>query len=595
MRSFDIALGAAVIACMAFGELARLVQPERATIASMVGWVLLVAMTLRWLRDDRGWRVVAERLARITLLAGAAFVVLYLYYAHSHVVEAGVHVDLVYTYVGLEWFIGLHNPITFGARTFSYPQFPSMLLEHLPALMIGFDRLGPFAVQLGIMIMVALLLAMVTDWAVPVQPLRALATVVLVAAMFSNRQLVLAYNTLGYAPAAICLGLIFIVGMLAREASDADRLVGALLVAAMLHFYTGFVVVLPLVVAWLVLRRGGLARVRAFVAGNPVLVTVIIVFTMTVLADPELLLRRIVHVTTTTHGGTVDDVIARVQQHWVDTPGLMRAAVRRFTVENPGSWLLLDVPPLGGLELPILGVAWLAALLALPGRRVRFVVSLVLLAFALAVLTLAQHLMTDFMDYRDFTFVYALVTTGLLIAFRAPQLAGWRAACAWTLVVAVAFHNWVDVATLRGHRFLGGDYSPVSEGLLVRLTDAVHGGRLRALDVTRIYVVTDDFVALHWLYEPSFARAGLMLQLVPATQFCPDPEGSIGEAAASDCSAFLLVSDTRSCERITPVSRDVPDEVQAALYDSVCAGPEGAERAPESVSLAGADGLEARR
>jgi hypothetical protein len=72
------------------------------------------------------------------------------------------------------------------------------LLTHLPALAVGFDHLGPFAAHLGMMVEVALVLAVLTTVLTPASSMtvqRAIAA--LAGAIFSNRMLVLIYNLPG--------------------------------------------------------------------------------------------------------------------------------------------------------------------------------------------------------------------------------------------------------------------------------------------------------------------------------------------------------------------------------------------------------------
>src|SRR5262249_18624544 len=138
------------------------------------------------------------------------------------------------------------------------------------------------------------------------------------------------------------------------------------------------------------------SRIREFVRANPLLATVVVMFVVTVVVNPDLLVRRILHVTTDANTST-ETFVERLRNHWRDAPVVLQGNFERFVRSTPGgSWLLLNVPPLGGLQLPILAACWLASWVALRGRRLRFVLGLVVLVVALGVATLAQHLAADF-------------------------------------------------------------------------------------------------------------------------------------------------------------------------------------------------------
>jgi hypothetical protein len=106
-------------------DLLRGSRPREATIAALCGWVLLGAATLVWARGDQPWRLFWRTIGRTAVLALVAAAVLLVYLQHSHVLEAGTHVDAVQTWIGLEWVLTLDNPITLVGRTPSYAQFPS--------------------------------------------------------------------------------------------------------------------------------------------------------------------------------------------------------------------------------------------------------------------------------------------------------------------------------------------------------------------------------------------------------------------------------------------------------------------------------------
>ncbi|HLK11355.1 MAG TPA: hypothetical protein VKW76_08235 [Candidatus Binatia bacterium] len=284
--------GAALLAFLV-AELLRTPHGVAATRISMAAWLLYLLSVIWWLRGRSGWAAFLKRSARVGLLGSSAFCVLFLYYHHSRVLDAGVHVDAAYTFLGLRWFVDSRNPITFVGATPSYYQPSFALLSHLPGLLVGFERIGAAAVPLGLMVQVALLLGAATE-RLAARPLGyQVATAALAAAVFSNRMLVLCYDKVGYAVPAICLGLMFCVAVDERALSPPFRPIGAALALSILHYITGLVIVLPLCTVWLLLSRTPLRRLRVFLAENPVLLTAFGIFGVTVAIHPDLVLQRV--------------------------------------------------------------------------------------------------------------------------------------------------------------------------------------------------------------------------------------------------------------------------------------------------------------
>src|SRR5262249_37821827 len=236
-------------------ELLRGPHVTIATLLSMVAWILFLLQVLAWARGGTPWGTFAARAARVSALTLVSLAVLLLYYVHSRIEETGIHVDAAYTYVGLQWFFELHNPITFAGATYSYHQFPLALLSHLPGVLLGFDRRGPFALNLGFMRPVALLLAIMPVRFSPSGMDVQLLVVALASAVFSNRLLVQSYHIVGYTIPAICLGLMLLVVADDESFPRPERMVGGLLALAILHHLPGVMFVLPAAVTWLSLRR----------------------------------------------------------------------------------------------------------------------------------------------------------------------------------------------------------------------------------------------------------------------------------------------------------------------------------------------------
>jgi hypothetical protein len=584
-RRADVWLSVPALACMLGADLCRTGNATTATELSMAGWVFFVAQIACWTRGNDGWRTTCAWLLRVLLVAVAAFATLYLYYARARYLEAGVHVDVVYTYIGLQWFLELHNPITFAGQTISYCQLPFALLTHLPGLVLGIDRLGAFAVHFGAMVEMALLLAVIAHRLVPGSPLRQVAAGVIASAVFSNRMMVLSYNTAAYAMPAIALALMVAVIATDRSPSGPDRVVGGLLALALLHHYPGWTMVLPFVVAWLVVRRHPVAKTRAFLVANPFLVTVAGMATITLAVRPELLLTRIHDVTR----GPSPDLMVHVRDNWrYLSTAFPRVRFREFVQECPGSWFLLNTPPLARWALPIMGATWLVSALTIPGRMLRYLGLLLFMIGELLLLTVAQHLLTDFSDYRDYPLVHAATVAGLLFAIRSTCQPGWRGRCAAALALAVACYNWGDVTALRGKRFNYYDYAPRAQEAFERLRGLAGSERFRSWGATRVVVVGEDFIPLEGPYRAVLRRDGIEVRLVKLTDYCSGPEVAVQNAADSACQAFLVVVPETACNAAIPIpQREAKPGLTARLYRSVCSRAEPAPRLSEPVALDG--------
>jgi hypothetical protein len=584
----DVWLGLPVVACMLAADLERATDLRLATELSMAGWALLLVQVAWWTRDGDEWGAAAAWLGRVAVAAVPAFVTLYAFYVHSRTLEAGVHVDAVYTYVGLQWFFELHNPITFAGSTYSYHQLPLLLLTHLPALPLGIDALGAFAIHAGAMVQVALLLAVAAVRLVPGSLPRQALAAALAAAVFSNRLMILTYNTIGYPLPLVMLGLMLAIVAADDSPAGVDRPVGGLLAAALLHHYPGWTMVLPLVVAWLVLRRHPVAATRAFLHANPVLLTVLAMALTTNAVHPDLLLTRVRDVSLY-DGLPAAGAVDTVRGHWSYLTSVFpRVRYAEFVKGYQGSWLLLNAPPLGPWGLPVMAATWVASALVVPRRALRYATLLVLLLAGLVGLTALQHLVTDFMDYRDFPLVHGATAAGLLFALRAPGRAGWRSAGAVALALAIGAHNWTDLATLAGKRFGTSDYAPRAQEALEAVRRLTRAGRLAPLDVTRVVVVGEEFVALQGPYEAFFARHGVALRIVPLPEYCGAPLVTTKSVEGESCDAFLLVVPFHACRNDRPVdSLDPTAGATATLYPSVCTGDPRQDRPSEPFPLDG--------
>src|SRR5262245_3627800 len=433
---------------------------REATICSMVAWALLLGAFLYWAWLGRGWRAALGKLARVALLTLVAGSVLFFYFARSETLDAGVNTDAVYSYIGLTWFTELQNPITFVAPNVSYVQLPLMELAHLPAVLIGFDRLGTFSFLFGTMLQVAILLAVMTIVFVPSRLALQIAIAALAAAVFSNRMLVLSYNNFGYSMPAICLGFMFMVVVDDGSIPDPDRLFGGLLLVAVLHHYSGLTQVLPLALLWLALRPRGPRRFPSFLARNPLLLSAPAMFLITLAIDPQPFIVRLQDVTIGQNRGPVlpliaNDLVAKMGSNWTflvhSYPGSYYYQL--FISNGEGSLAFLSIPPLGGLFGPVGVGAWFLSAWSLGRRWWRYVAYFVSFVIALLVLAVAQHLLTDFMDYRDVIPIFALLVASLLFVFRLPRSGRFLRLVAICYAVAIAVFNYVDLGNLHGRTY----------------------------------------------------------------------------------------------------------------------------------------------
>ena len=264
-----------------------------------------------------------------------------------------------------------------------------------------------------------------------------------------------------------CLGLMLVVVVDRESFPVPDPMVGGLLVLALLHHLPGLVLVLPVVLAWLVLNRSPFARMFRFLRANPILLLVVAMFLMTIAFPPPMFWQRVQDVSTGSDGGA-SALVEKVHRNWMFlTTRFPKEIYRSFLVGRPKQWfLLLDVSSLGGFVLPVVGAMWIFSTLAFPGRKLRYIVHLLLLAGMLVGLSVMQHLVTDFCSYRDFTLIIALMVAGLVFVLRASRLSGIRAVMTWTFIVFVSLYNFVDLHSLRGRTYGAPDYAPRSQAVL---------------------------------------------------------------------------------------------------------------------------------
>src|SRR5262245_2994166 len=169
-----------------------------------------------------------------------------------------------------------------------------MILSHLPGLAVGFHRVGPLALHLGVLLTVSGLLGLMTVLLAPTAPLgRQAAAVALAAGCISTRFVVQGYDAVGYTVAGITLGLALIAVLAVEDAALRERVVGGLIALAILHYsYVGLALGLPLCAAWLLARRHPIRATRAFVVANQILALVLVLLVTSMATHPELTLAR---------------------------------------------------------------------------------------------------------------------------------------------------------------------------------------------------------------------------------------------------------------------------------------------------------------
>ena len=577
-----------VVMTFALAELARGPVQTRATILSMIGWATFLVLFLTWLWEECGVRTGLRRLGRITVLSAVAFAVLYLYYRRSRLLEAGIEVDATYTFLGVRWFTSLENPITFAGITMSFAQFPMALLGHLPAYLVGFDRLGPFAIHVAIMLQVAMLLALLTTHVLDRTLLVQAVTVAAVAAVFSNRFTVLLCNLTGYAIPSVSIGIIFLVTVLGEQSFSvmAPR-VGGLLMLSLMHHYPGFFFVLPLVGLWVVAGRAPWRRFTTFLRANVPLCATVLVAAASVGIHPELLLPRLQEVTEPNL--TLDDFLVKVSENWDHLWNYFPLDfVQMFFRESVGSWHLLNIPPLGGLLGPIVLANWVVTAVAMGRRGVVYGARLVVLGTCLVVLTALQHVLTDFANYRDMTLLLGMMTPGVGFVLLAP---GAHAVLRPVLIgygVAVAAYGYIDVAQLAGRRYAVPEYAPAQQAAMEALRQFWrHREGLRGAVVDA--VVTEPF-PLERLYEDAAREHGITLRFVAADAFCKDPVATVEDVLDSACGrvAFALPATTCAAgwqQLGWPVARTAGG-MAIYLFESACGSSSPRDRSsPEVIDL----------
>lgn len=528
-------------------EALRSSDPWRATIASMVGWASFVTLVLAWLWKDCGVRGGLRRLARVTLLTAVAFGVIWAYYRRAHLLDAGMEVDASFTFMGLGYFLTLESPITWAGRTTSFPQFPMQILGHLPGYLLGFDRIGPVAIHLGMMLQIAALFAVLTTWAVEGSLLVEAVTVAGVAAVFATRLTLLVINLTGYGVPAVSIGIIFLAIVFRPRSQEVlYRRVGGLLLLAAMHHYPGVFFAMPLVFVWIVAAPQPGWRLADFLRANLPLVTGALMGLVCVTMNPSLLMSRIYAVTTP--NVALDELRQKVIGNWGFVRGAFPAVfVQIFFRESPGSWHLLDIAPLGGWVPHVIVANWLVSAVALGRRGLAYVGHLVALAACLLLLTLLQHLVTGFESYRDMTLILGLVTPGIAFVLAAPRArpAGRALLVGWA--IAVAAYGWADVPAMAGRHYGVLEYAPRMQAGMEALRRFWRRDGEHRLDGAVVGVVDIGHFPLGPLYVEAARAHGIEIRFLDAEKFCADPNAVVRELLGSTCAVAGVAVPRAMC------------------------------------------------
>jgi len=523
------------VATFVVAESLRFSDPRNAALSSMVGWASYVTLLLARLWEDCGVGVGLRRLARVLVLTAVAFAVVYLYYRRSHMLDAGMEVDATFTFMGLGYFLRFDGPLTYAGRTPSFPQFPMQILGHLPGYLIGFDRLGPFAIHLGMMLQVAALFAVLTTWVVEGSLLVQAVTVAGVAAVFTTRLTLLVINLTCYGIPAVAIGIIFLTIVFGAPSERVlFRRVGGLLLLALLHHYPGIFFVMPLVFLWLVAAPQPGWRLADFLRANLPLIAAALMGIVCVTMNPILLLSRL-RAVTTPHLA-LEEMQEKVIHNW---SYLRDAFPSVFTLiffrDSPGTWHLLNIPPLAGWVTPIITANWIVSAVALGRRGLAYVGHLVVLAAGLFGLTVLQHVVTGFETYRDMTLLLGLVTAGVAFVLAAPRvrpaarvaLAGWA--------ITVAAYGWSDVPAMAGKHYGVLEYAPRMQAGFESLRRFWRRTGEHRLDGAVLGVVEAPPFPLGPLYVHAARTHGIELRLLDAEKLCDDPVAVVRELLASTC------------------------------------------------------------
>ncbi len=570
-RGLQCLLALLVVATFVVAECLRDSLHPTAARVSTVGWLAFGVLLGWWLFEDDGVLGAIRRVGRLLALTAIAMVVACLYYRRAGMFDAGVEIDATYTFVGLGWFVDGAEPLTFAGRTVSFCQMPMQLLGHLPGYLVGFDRLGPFAVHCGILLQVGFLLALLVDTTVGATLAVRAGCVALAAAVFSNRLTVLLCNLTGYGVPAVAVGVMFLSLVHGRRSFErTSPWIGGLLMLALMQHYPGWFFVLPLVVLWVLAGRQPWRRCATFTTANVPLFVVVAMAVASVTLHPAMLVTRVHDVTVLAPGGFAAKV--RHNGHYLVT-AFPHELVDDFFHRSTGSWHLLDVSPLGGLVAPIIATSWIVSAVALGRRGVGYAGGLVVLAVGLAVLTALQHVVTGFENYRDMMLVVGLATASIGFVLALPDV---RLPVRTALVaygVAVAAYGYVDVGSLVGRRYGVRDYAPNEQALaetLRRYWRSDDGARLRDTAL----VVVDEHFPLERLYLAAARQHGIALQFARAFDVCTDPRTAIEKMTANGCCRFAVAMRVGTCPlsmmRLGWPPPRTPGDVAIHLFENAC-------------------------
>jgi hypothetical protein len=288
---------------------------------------------------------------------------------------------------------------------------------------------------------------------------------------------------------------------------------------------------------------------------------------------------------TTEHGG-LEGLRVKAAHNWQFlTGGFWPMAVRMFFRESPGSWHLLDVPPLAGPTPWLIVGSWVATVVALGRQGPGYVMRLGALALGLVTLTMLQHVVTGFENYRDMMLVIGLVTTSIGVVPLIARMDGRRRAllAVWSVVVAAC--NWTDVPALAGRHYGVKEYAPQAQAVAEDLRRYWRRDDARLRDEILVAIVPKPF-PLEPLYQLAAGRHVIDLRFADQQRFCDDPAGIVDERLSGDCHAVAFAVAPGACSRaIERLGWPAPPPGATVLYafSAACSG--AAPRARSSATV----------
>jgi hypothetical protein len=538
----EVALALIAIGAFSAAEMWRRSFGEWPTMASKLGWCCWMLLVLVPLRN----RILSLSFLRFLVLWVLAAFTLLAYLNRSGIVAAGPHVDAVYTWTALGWFLENHNPIVFGGSTYSYAQFPLFLLIHLPVQLIGFHLVGPGAPLLGAVIFLAALVAFLVLFLVPRTLLWQALTAVMFCACFSNRLFLQAYGPYPYMLTSLMYAFLLFL-LLESEAAAENKSAKAaltLLALSLLLYYTAFLYLLPALLLAAFFTRHRITWL-SLVGDNRLLMGSVVLLAITCLLHPNLLAQRVAEVSIRSATDNAEYLNKVLISFASFIPDLQRFGQRWTTSEMDGSWHFLKIPPLGGglaaltlvnllISIAVTKPAW--------WRKLAWALFFIFTFLVTALFVIA----TDWDDKRAACFVWPTVAAGLFFVLVIPRLTFWPKAVLFAYALALGIFNYWDIACLDGQRYESRDYAPLAQESMESFRQMLRGGE--STEKGKLFVVTEDLFPLFNLYRPELSENyGIDLVHIPATRFCGAADRALRDAGARAGQSAQLLYNAKLC------------------------------------------------